>query len=94
MRTPLLTTIDDLAERLAYLHTYASEQGRPAPSDICFHPFSLTEQYEASAVRDELARLHDLGVTWCVLSAPPARDRSEYLDGARRFAADVMAPPS
>ena len=46
VRTPLLTTIDDLAERLAYLHTYASEQGRPAPIDICFHPFSLTEQYE------------------------------------------------
>jgi probable F420-dependent oxidoreductase len=94
VRTPLLTTIDDLAERLAYLHTYASEQSRPAPLDICFHPFSLTAQYDASAVRDELARLHDLGVTWCVLSAPAARDRAEYLDGARRFAAEVMGPTS
>ena len=82
--------MDDLAERLAYLHTYASEQGRAAPSDICFHPFSLTEQYEPSAVRDELAQLGDLGVTWCVLSAPPGRTRTEYLDGARRFAADVI----
>ena len=89
------TTIDDLAERLAYLHTYASEQGRPAPIDICFHPFSLTEQYDAEcSPRRARASSHDLGVTWCVLERAARTHRAEYLDGARRFAADVMDPTS
>ena len=72
VRTPLLSTIDELAERLAYIHTLRELNGPSAPLDVCFHPFSFTEQYDASAVRDEVAQLHDLGVTWCVLSAPPA----------------------
>jgi probable F420-dependent oxidoreductase len=90
-RTALLATVEDLAERIAYLRTYASETGRAVPGDICFHPFSLTDDYDAAEVLDELAALAELGVTWCALGAPPGGTRTEYLDGARRFANEVIA---
>jgi probable F420-dependent oxidoreductase len=92
VRTPLLANIADFTMRVEFLREYALERGRTDAIDICFHPFSLTERYDAVEVRDELETLAELGVTWCVLSAPPAATRAEYLDAARRFADSVMRP--
>jgi probable F420-dependent oxidoreductase len=94
VRTPLLATIEDFAERLTYLRDYAAERGRPVPPDICFHPFSLTDDYDTAAVLDELDRLEALGMTWCVMSTPPGHSRKDYLDGAERFASEVIAARS
>ncbi len=91
MRTPLLDSIDELARRIDFMRAQAESIGRTAPLDVCFHPFSLTDHYDAEAVCEELAQLAQLGVTWCVLSVPSARTRSEYLDHASRFADSVMA---
>ena len=90
VRTPRLASLTDLAQRLEYLHQYAADTGRTTPLDVCWHPFSLTDTYEPSEVKDELAAMADLGVTWCVLSAPSARTRAEYVDAAARFADDVI----
>jgi probable F420-dependent oxidoreductase len=92
VRTPLLANMADLTTRVEFLREYAHELGRTRPIDICFHPFSLTDDYDATEVRDELAALAALGVTWCVLSAPAAETRADYLDAARRFSNDVMTP--
>jgi probable F420-dependent oxidoreductase len=90
VRTPLLASIEDLAERIDYMHSYASETGHRVPPDICFHPFSLTDEYDRTEVLDELAILAQLGVTWCVLSAPSSNTRAEYLDAARKFASAII----
>ena len=37
--------------------------GAPLPLDVCFHPFSLTDRYDADAVCEEIAQLEQLGVT-------------------------------
>jgi probable F420-dependent oxidoreductase len=91
VRTPLLDSIDEFARRVDFMRAHAESIGRTEPLDICFHPFSLTDHYDADAVCDEVAQLQQLGVTWCVLSAPSARTRSEYLAHAHRFADSVMA---
>jgi probable F420-dependent oxidoreductase len=93
-RTALLGDIDEFARRLEFLREYAEEQGREAPIDICFHPFSLHGDYDVHAVREEIAQLERLGVTWCVVGVPAARTRAEYLDGAQRLADDVIARAS
>lgn len=93
VRTPELASIDDLAGRLEVLRTHTAAIGRTEPIDICFAPFSMNQgrPYQASTVVDELRQLDALGVTWCAISAPPAQTRGEYLDGARRFADEVLA---
>jgi probable F420-dependent oxidoreductase len=91
VRTPLLDSIDELARRLDFMRAHAESIGRTAPLDVCFHPFSLTDHYDADEVCEEVAQLTRLGVTWCVLSAPSARTKAEYLDRANRFADSVMA---
>jgi probable F420-dependent oxidoreductase len=91
VRTPLLDSIDELARRLDFMQEHADRVGRTSPLDVCFHPFSLTDHYDADAVCEEVAQLEQLGVTWCVLSAPSARTRREYLDHAARFSDSVMA---
>jgi probable F420-dependent oxidoreductase len=90
VRTPLLDSIDELTRRLDFMHAYADEIGRAAPLDVCFHPFTLTDDYDVQAVRDELATLERLGVTWCVLSPHGPGSRAEYLDAAARIAEDLI----
>jgi probable F420-dependent oxidoreductase len=94
VRTPLLASIEDLTERLAYMRDYATERDRAVPADVCFHPFSLTAGYDAAALRSELDQLEALGVTWCAIGAPPGSTRSEYIEGARRLASDIIVARS
>ena len=44
------------------MREYADEIGRTEPIDICFHPFSLTDTYDADAVRDEARRARSVSV--------------------------------
>jgi probable F420-dependent oxidoreductase len=90
VRTPLLDSIEELERRVTFMREHAHEIGRTEPIDICFHPFSLTDGYNAEAVRDELDVLARLGVTWCVFGAPAANSRAEYFERASAFASDVM----
>jgi len=91
-RTPVLGTIEEFAERMAYLRDYAEAVGRTERIDICFHPFSMTHDYDVAAVADELEQLAALGVTWCVLGTPHAGTRAEYIAHATRIAEDVVKP--
>jgi probable F420-dependent oxidoreductase len=95
VRTPIIGTVDDLAARIAYLREYAAETGRTELLDVCFAPFALdpyktgARELEPARVDDELARLEELGVTWCVVGVP-ARTRVEWIDGMRRLAERVV----
>jgi hypothetical protein len=88
VRTPELSTVDELARRMQILRDHAAEIGRTDPIDVCFSPFAQT----ASEVVDELHALEALGVTWAVLHGPPVATRSAWIDGTRRLAEKIIDP--
>jgi probable F420-dependent oxidoreductase len=96
VRTPVIGTLDDLATRIDALRDHAAAVGRPEPLDVCFAPLSLASApdgtyeaaYEPTRVRDEIAALAELGVTWCVLGVR-ASTRAAWIDGMERLAADL-----
>ena len=96
VRTPPLASIDDLAARLELMREHARMIGRTDPLDVCFQPFSLPsfgvdEDVDATTVVDELRRLGELGVTWCVMNPPARATRQEYIDDTRRLADAILA---
>jgi probable F420-dependent oxidoreductase len=94
IRTAEIRSLDDLAERTGYLRDCAREIGRETPLDICFPPLGLPlhrpDRIEAGQLRDTLAELAALGVTWTSLSLP-ARTRSGFCDAVRRFGDELLA---
>jgi probable F420-dependent oxidoreductase len=71
VRTPLLDSSDELARRLDFMRSTPTACRADGTTSTCFHPFSLTDHYDADAVCEEVAQLEQLGVTWCVLSGRP-----------------------
>ncbi|MGH0030327.1 MAG: LLM class F420-dependent oxidoreductase [Myxococcota bacterium] len=93
VRTAAIETLDDLAERIAYLRDYAKQVGREAPLEICFVPFGLSmrepENVDAERFRDTVAELAALGVGWLSFSLP-GKTRSDFAEGVRRVG-EVLA---
>ncbi len=98
VRTPMLGTFEAFAERMTLLREHPRHVGRTDPLDVCFSPFSIRTtptgavEYDPPEVIGELQRLEDLGVTWSVTSIQAEQSQREYLDGAQRFADEVMLP--
>lgn len=93
VRTAVLTSLDDLRARIAYLRDYATQVGRVEPLDIAFVPFGMRmndpEPLEVARFRDVIDELAELGVTWLTVG-PPVGSRAEYCDWARRFGDEVL----
>ncbi len=93
-RTAQLETHDDLRERLDYMREHAERVERRSPMDVAFSPLvrSFDEKGALDAQRtiDEIGRLADMGIT-CIITGVPATSRAEFCDGARRYAAEVIA---
>ena len=88
VRTPELSTLDELGRRIAILREHAAAIGRAEPIDICFSPFAD----DPPAIVDELHTLASLGVTWAVLHLPSVTTRGAWIDEVRRLADAVIAP--
>ena len=88
-RTPQLETMDDFAARVEIARSHAESVGRIAPFDICFAPRSLTTfgagRYDEPQLRDDIAHLAALGVTWIPVGFH-ATTRREWSAQAERFA--------
>lgn len=91
VRTANLATIEDLAGRLQVLRDHAAAIGRADPLDVCTSPFTRRDPYDFGELREQVAALSELGVTWCVLGVPGADTRREYLQRAERLASEVVA---
>ena len=92
-RTAIMSTLDDLAERIAFADKEAEAIGRREPLDICLgllRPSPGSADYDPGRCRSYIRALADLGVTWIGVR-PVGADRASYLDNARRFADDVIA---
>jgi probable F420-dependent oxidoreductase len=91
VRTPELSTIDDLARRLDLLRAHVDEIGRTEPLDVCFGPFTAPDGSNWNQIVDEIHTLEQLGVTWCVGGAEVTKGRTAYLESAQEYAENVLA---
>jgi probable F420-dependent oxidoreductase len=83
----------DLATALDQLRALAARAGR-SPLEVCAAPFEMAygakELPPSSQLLDTAGRFAALGVGWLILT-PPARTRSEFLDGVARLGTEVVA---
>ena len=75
VRTPELSTLDELGRRIAILREHAAAIGRTEPIDICFSPFAD----DPPAIVDELHTL-DVARSDVGGAPPPERDHPRRLD--------------
>lgn len=88
VRTPELSSVEELGRRMQILQERASEIGRTDPIDVCFSPFAD----DANETVDELHALEALGVTWAVLHTPNVTTRAAWIDAVYELAGKVIAP--
>ena len=87
VRTPPLSTLDELGHRLDAMHDYARRVGRDAQIDVCFAPFTS----RLDPMREELEQMEAMGVTWTTVGARQARTRAEWIDEVRTLGEKVVA---
>jgi probable F420-dependent oxidoreductase len=80
-KTPAITTMDELAERLERARAHARDVGRTEPLDVCFAPFRLD---------DRPAEYEALGVTWLAVQFEGVKTRAAWFDRMRAYASDVI----
>ncbi len=88
VRTPELSSFEELSRRVTILREYADAIGRVEPIDICFSPFA----HDAAGTVDELSAFEELGVTWAVLHLGRATTRAAWIDAVKRLGDVVIAP--
>ncbi len=94
-RTASVTSVEDLAPRIELARRHAAAIGRTEPLDICFSAGDNEGGPDGSAAhRRELVRLGEAGVTWVSVGFDDARTRTrrQFVERARRYADEVLAP--
>lgn len=88
-RSAAIESVADLAKGIERMHAQAREQGRDRPLDVNFVPFGLGMNrrgpLEVEALREQLAALAEIGVTWLSVGMP-TQSRAAYLEGLEEFA--------
>ena len=80
VKTPAITNLDELAERVDAARAYAVEIGRTEPLTICFAPFNRADGHAVYA---------DLGIEWLAVGFEGCTTRSEWIGRMQAFAATV-----
>jgi probable F420-dependent oxidoreductase len=81
VKTPAITNLDELGERMQLVAEHSRAVGRTDPLDICFAPFHHD---------DDPAAYEALGVTWLAVGFS-ADTRAEWIDTMRAYAASRLA---
>ncbi len=93
LKTPAITSLDDLAERLGYLREHAESVGRTAPLEIVFMPLGLdmfsNAGVQAAPVVASLEELAAAGVTYATTMIP-GDTRADILAGIAVFRDDII----
>ena len=94
LRTPAITSRDDLAARLAYAREHAATVDRTAALEIVFMPDGLdmfsNAGVDTTRVVDSVAELAQVGVTYLTVSLP-GRTRAAFLEHLDAFAGGVLS---
>ena len=80
-KTPSITSMDELATRLAAARDYGANRGRTEPLDVCFAPFRID---------DDAAEYEAAGVTWLAVQFDNLATRAEWIDRMRTYATDKI----
>ncbi len=94
-RTASVTGVEDLVPRIELARRHAEAIGRTEPLDICFSAGDNEGGPDGSdAQRRELERLGEAGVTWVSVGFDDGDTptRRQFIDRARRYADQVIAP--
>jgi probable F420-dependent oxidoreductase len=82
LKTPAITSLEELRARLDYAHEYAAHVGRATDLDVVFMPMGLDMFHKAAVdpgpVVDGIHAMAEVGVTYCSLTIPGGT-RREYL---------------
>jgi len=93
LKTPAITSLDALAERLQYAKDYAAEVGRTDPFEVVFMPVGLDmftkAQLDPGPVVDGILAMAEVGVTYCALTLP-GDTRAEFLANVAVLAESVV----
>jgi len=95
VRTAALDGIPALAERLELLRAETRALGRSEPLDVCLTPFTHPhhprgqERLDPPQLREEIAQLEPLGVTWLSIKLR-APDHATLLANIERFGKEVI----
>jgi probable F420-dependent oxidoreductase len=80
LKTPAITSLADLEQRMQTVADHVAAVGRTEPLDVCFSPFSYDDDFAAYAA---------VGVTWLGVQFDRVDTRAEWVDRMRAFAARV-----
>jgi probable F420-dependent oxidoreductase len=93
-RTKELSSLEDLAESVAYMREYCEQAGRATPPDVIIgDPFTPGQKIGPSELVDRLGQCAALGVT-IVGARVSGHTVSEWCDSAERYAEEVIAKVS
>ena len=81
VKTPAITNLDELANRLGAARDYAEEVGRTTPLTICFSRFTHV---------DDVGAFADLGVDWLAVQFAGCATRAEWLGRLEEFTAHLV----
>ncbi len=92
-RTAAIASIAALRDRIRYLRDYAKSVDRSEPLEVNFVPFgwemNSSEELDVPALREQLAELEEIGVTWVSIGLP-GRSRDACLENIARFGSEVI----
>ena len=95
LRTPPITSHEDLADRIGYAREHATVVGRTAPLEIVVMPGGLdmfaNADVDAGRAVASIEALASLGVTYLTVTLP-GDTRREFVDRLQRFAELVLEP--
>ncbi|CAB4878355.1 unannotated protein [freshwater metagenome] len=94
VKSPVISSISDLEQRIEFARSHSEIVGRSAPLDICFSPFTLDASAlmrgDSGALIDEVHALEAIGVTWLTVSFGEAKNLSEWSGLVDRLGTDVL----
>jgi probable F420-dependent oxidoreductase len=95
-RTPLIETVADLRDRIAYAREYAAEIGRTTPLETIF-PLCFEETWRRVVEPERLlasaAELGEIGVTYFTMQIP-ASSPEEFCEQAQQYSSLLATAPS
>lgn len=93
LKTPGISTTEDLNQRIQFLRSYSAQRGRDTPVTICFTPrwamMPVVKLPEISYMVSNLGELSDLGVSWVTICLPGA-SLGELEENLEQFGTSVI----
>jgi probable F420-dependent oxidoreductase len=90
-RTAEMSSVEDIAEGIRYMHAHCEKIGRAKPPGVVLSGLTYPgEKWTADSLLEKIGRYAEIGVSEGAVSVE-GRTRAEWCDNAERFGADVLS---